>query len=731
MATTSPSGGQRPKQSSSSSGNPVGADTSAPVIALAGNPNSGKTSLFNALTGAHRKVGNYPGVTVEKVEGRSTLPDGRSVRMIDLPGCYSLAADSEDEVIARNVVLGLLPTLPKPDAVIVVVSATALDRSLYLATQIIDSGARVILALNLLDVAARDGITVDAAVLATELGVPVVPINARNGVNLDGLLAEIPNAVRRERLCRLPEACETALAPLANALESVVGPDAKEGAALRLLTSPDGEDELLVQGGEPVRKALVEARDALTRAGVDSEALEPECRYRVCRAAAEAAHGPRETPPHTPGSSERADRVLTHWLTGPLIFLAVMGLIFQSIYAWSGPFMDLIEAGVGLISGTVSSLLGEGMLTDLLVDGVIAGVGNVIIFVPQIAILFLFLTILEDCGYLARGAFLVDRGLKGVGLSGKAFVPLMSSFACAIPGIMATRTMRDRRDRFVTILVAPLMSCSARLPVYALLIGAFVPSGFEGLTLLSMYVLSIVAALGAAFVLRKTMFKGASSPFVLELPAYTRPNLGQVVRTMGNRSWVFIKNAGTVILAMTIVLWFLAYFPKDDAITAEQEARIAAGEDEEVVENWALGAHAEQSYAGRMGKAIEPAIRPLGYDWRTGVGVIASFAAREVMVSAMGVIYSVGEADEESVALRDKLRNAKNPDGSPVFSLLSALSLMVFFVLACQCMSTLAVVKRETNSWRWPLFMFGYMTALAYVAALIVYQGGMALGYGP
>ncbi|MDJ0975464.1 MAG: ferrous iron transport protein B [Planctomycetota bacterium] len=727
MATTSPSAAPKPRPSSSNAPDGV----AGPVVAIAGNPNSGKTSLFNAMTGLRRKVGNYPGITVERVEAPLALPDGRTGRLFDLPGCYSLASDSDDERVARDVMLGLQDGVPRPDVVVVVVAANALKRNLYLATQVMETGVAVVIALNMVDVALREGHEVDGAALSAQLGVPVVPVNARTGVNVDALVAALDEAQRPARICRLPPAGEEALRPLAAALVPIVGEAAAEGAALRLLTSPDAEDALLTAGGETSRRALIAARDALLRVGLDPVSLEPECRYQAIDVALEdvIARAPGAT--DGPTASERADRVLTHPLLGPVLFLSVMGLIFMSVYSWAGPFMDWIETGMGWLSALAAGALGEGMLTDLLVDGVIAGVGNVIIFVPQIAILFLFLTILEDCGYLARAAFLIDRVMKGVGLSGKAFVPLMSSFACAIPGIMATRTMRDTKSRMITIMVAPLMSCSARLPVYALLIGAFIPHGYQWITLLSMYALSVGAALLAAWVFGKTLFRGAKSTFILELPPYTRPSATQVVRTMAGRSWVFIREAGTVILAISIVLWFLAYFPRDEAIESAAETRIAAGEEAEAVENWAAGAQLEQSYAGRLGHLIEPVIEPLGYDWRTGVGVIASFAAREVLVSTMGIIYSVGEADEESLALREKLQNAKRPDGTPAHSVLSAISLMVFFVLACQCMATLAVVKRETNSWRWPLFMFGYMTALAYVAALLVFQGGTLLGFGP
>ncbi|MHC4818098.1 MAG: ferrous iron transport protein B, partial [Planctomycetota bacterium] len=494
-----------------------------------------------------------------------------------------------------------------------------------------------------------------------------------------------------------------------------------------LLSNARDDDPFLAKGGAALRDAVQGAREKLEADGIDRVALEAECRYALCNDVARRVR--KERGAKASAVSERIDKVLTHRVLGPVVYLLIMGVIFQAVYTWATPFMDAIEAGTGWLGAFLADLLGPGMLTDLVVDGVIAGVGNILIFLPQICLLFFFLTLLEDVGYLSRAAFLVDRIMRGVGLNGKAFIPLMSSFACAIPGIMATRTIESRRDRLVTILVAPLMSCSARLPVYALMIGAFIPSGFQGLTLLGMYALSVVAALSVAWVLRRTLFRGAASTFILELPPYRLPAAKHVARTVVDRGLVFVRQAGTIILAISVVLWFLAYFPRSEEVAAEAQARIEAGEEPAAVKNWERAAQRRQSYVGTLGRAIEPAIRPLGFDWKVGIGLIASFAAREVLVSTMGIVYSVGETDETSFALRDKLRSAKRPDGTPAFTWLTALSLMVFFVLACQCMSTLAVAKRETNSWRWPIFMFGYMTVLAYVASLVVYQGGLALGF--
>ena len=473
---------------------------------------------------------------------------------------------------------------------------------------------------------------------------------------------------------------------------------------------------------------MEEGRRQLEAAGLDREALEAEARYAYARDAVAAARPVASPGPHL---SERVDKVLTHPVIGPIVFLAIMGLIFETLFAWSAPLTEYIEEGQAWLQGVVGGWLSDGMLRDLIVDGVIAGVGAVVVFLPQICLLFLFLAILEDVGYLARAAFLIDRVMRGVGLSGKSFVPLLSSFACAIPGIMAARTIESRRDRLVTILVAPFMSCSARLPVYALMIGAFFPAAYGGWALLGMYVLSVTAALVAAWILRATLFRGEASTYVMELPAYRLPAPSQVLAAVVSRGKVFVTQAGTIILAFSIVLWALAYFPRSETIRQEADARIEAGEDADAVEAWASGAQMEQSVMGRMGKAIEPAIEPLGFDWRLGVGLVASFAAREVLVSTLGIVYSVGaDADEESVPLRERLQADRRPDGTPTYTWLTALSVMVFFVLACQCMSTLAVVKRETASWKWPLFMFAYMTVAAYLGSLIVYQGGRALGWG-
>jgi len=712
-----------------SSSTPSEAPATARVIALAGNPNSGKTSVFNALTGLRRKVGNYPGVTVERREGRMELPDGHAARLFDLPGTYSLYAASEDERIARDVLLGLAPGIPRPDVVIAVVDASNLERNLYLATQLLESGVPVVVALNMIDIAERSGTPVDAAALEKELGVPVVEVVGRTGQGAEELKAACARARTAGRLWRMPRLVEQALGRVREAVSAagIVHPGAEDGEALRLLTYARDEDPSFATGGERLREVVRQGRAELEQEGIDRVALEAECRYALCRSLDEKARRPSTGRIST---SERIDKLLTHRVLGPVIFVLVMGTIFQAVYTWAIPFMDWIELATRWAGHAARGVLGEGVLADLIVDGGIAGVGNVLVFLPQICLLFFFLTVLDDVGYLARAAFLVDRVMKGVGLHGKAFVPLMSSFACAVPGIMATRTMSNRRDRLLTMMVAPLISCSARLPVYVLLIGAFVPIGYQGLALLSMYLLSVTMALTAAWVLKRLLFRGESGTFLLELPTYKLPSAKQVIRTVLGRARIFTVQAGTVILAISIVLWFLAYYPRSEEIAEQAEQRIAAGENPAEVANWRDGLQIRQSYIGRLGKGIEPVIRPLGFDWRTGVGIISAFAAREVLVSTLGIVFSVGEADESSALLRDELRDAKRPDGMPAYTILSAISLMVFFVLACQCMATLAVVRRETNSLRWPLFLFSYMTVLAYLGSLAVYQGGLALGFG-
>jgi ferrous iron transport protein B len=713
------------------------------VVALAGNPNAGKTSIFNALTGLRQKVANYPGVTVERKEGLWTLDAGLPpARLVDLPGLYSLDAASIDEEIARDILTGRMEEVPAPDVVVAVVDATNLERNLYLVTQLLEAGRPVIVALSMVDLAERSKLEIDADRLGRALGLTVVPVTAKSGRGLEELGRAVIDAVGSRATgpkWRLSPQAEEEVRRLYAA-----GAASRE-EALRDLYS-DGLPE------DPERRGAVEQARARLSGSDPQWWQEPlTARYRwIEEATGEAVRGAKN---ERPNSTERIDRFVTHRFFGPALLLLVMAVVFQAIFSWATLPMDLIDRGFGALGETVRAQMPAGLLTDLIVDGVIAGVGGVLVFLPQILLLFFFIALLEDSGYMSRAAFLVDRLMRGVGLHGKAFMPLLSSFACAIPGIMATRTIENPKDRLATILIAPFMSCSARLPVYTLMIAAFftdvrlfgfVPVGV--LLMLSMYMLGIVVAIVVAWILKHTILKSPPPPLVLELPPYRVPNLVNVLYTMRNRSWLFVKRAGTVILTISILLWALMTFPRSEAKPvpdAEEGAAVQAmretgvelrGEPAPLTaksggDTADEGAQLQQSYAGRLGQVLEPLIEPLGFDWKMGIGLVASFAARETIVSTLSIVYNVGkEADAESPSLIEAVRDAKRPDGSPAWTPLVAVSMMVFFVLACQCMSTIAVVRRETNSWRWPLFMVAYMLAIAYVASFVTYQGGKLLG---
>ena len=646
--------------------------TTTLTYALAGNPNAGKTTLFNALTGLRQKVANYPGVTVERKTGAWRVDD-QTIDLIDLPGLYSLDATSIDEQIAREVLSGTLPGIQSPEVVIAVVDVTNLERNLYLVTQLLEQGQKVVVALTMVDVFENEGHLIEVGKLSRLLGQPVVEVDARTARGL----AELAEAAKKL-----------------------------------------ADSEAVTPGG-------LKVDDANTNPIFRRYAFISNIVQQVVRHNDLAAHR----------TTEKIDKVLTHRVFGLLILFGILLVVFQAVFSWATVPMDLLDQGFGAVGDAARAVLPEGILADLVADGIIAGVGGVLVFLPQIVLLFLFISILEDSGYMARAAFLLDRLMSGVGLHGKAFLPLISSFACAIPGIMATRTIEDRRDRFATIMIAPFMSCSARLPVYTLMIAAFFAGqtvfGFISLgavLMLGMYLLGIVAAIVAAFVLKRTLLKAPPPPFIMEMPPYRRPNLRTVLQNVFERSWLFVKRAGTVILAISIVLWALTYFPrtegKSDAFTRSADGTA------EAVTLTAEGSQLEQSYAGMLGHTIEPVIAPLGFDWKIGVALIASFAAREVLVSTLSIIYNVGkDADAESESLVGAIREAKRPDGILVWTPLTAITLMVFFVLAIQCMSTVAVVRRETNSWAWTLFMVGYMTVLAYFAAFVTYQGGKFLGF--
>jgi len=694
----------------------------APIFALVGNPNCGKSTLFNALTGLKQKVGNYPGVTVEKKVGTAYSQHGQPFMLIDLPGTYSLAARSPDEAVTRDVLLGRRADTPQPDRILCVVDATNLERNLYLVHQVLDLGRPVIVVLNMMDLATEAGLRVRVSRLEQTLGVPVIACEAVHGRGL----IELKLAMSRADLPLSRHAWDVpaAIAPAVAELQaSLAGNDRKSpliarAEALLLLTD---QDSVRVAGSSPLGARTEEILRSWQRRwegeGVDWAGILVNSRYdAIGRLAAEVVS--RDRPP-AKTVSDRIDAWVTHPLWGWVILGTVMTLLFLSIFTFAQAPMDWIGNRFDALAGWIRGAMAAGDLRDLLTDGAVAGVGTILTFLPQILILFFFIGLLESTGYMARAAFMMDRLMSRVGLNGKSFIPLISSYACAIPGIMATRTIEEPKDRLVTILVAPLMSCSARLPVYLLMIAALVPGdrvpvGTKVGIMLGMYLLGTLGAFGFAWLFKRTLLKGQPPLMIMELPPYRLPRLKDVALHMTERAGLFIKRAGTVILGISIVLWFLSSYPKPPpGASATQQLN--------------------HSFAGQVGRAIEPIIKPLGFDWRIGIGLVSSFAAREVFVSSTAVVFSVQDFDSgknsDVTPLREALRNARWPDGRPLFTPLTCLSLMIYYVFAMQCMSTIAVVRRETNTWRWPIFQTLYMTGAAWVLSFIVYQSGRALGY--
>lgn len=702
---------------------------------MIGNPNTGKTTLFNALTGLAQQIGNYPGVTVERKSGSWSLPDGQTTELLDLPGTYSLAARSPDEVIAVDILLGGQNGDPDADAAVVIVDASNLRRNLYLLSQLLEVEVPIVVALNMVDIAESRRINIDAGELSRQLGVPVIPLCASRRQGLEPLAAAVEEALRQPRetaasVVAFPANVAELVARLTSTADSI-----RPFEALRALIDEGGhaEERLIQRHGIGAGHELAEMREGL-QLSAPLTSMETEARYAWIDGILELC---MQHPPGMQASaSDRIDRVLTHRYFGLLIFLSISAFVFQSIYRWAAPLMDAIDSVVADVGAVVGAMMPPGALRSMVVDGLVAGVGAVLIFLPQIAILFLFVALMEDCGYMARAALLMDRLLTRCGLSGKSFLPLLSSFACAIPGVMATRTIEDRRDRLTTMMVAPLMSCSARLPVYVLLIAAFIPErpllgnwlGVQGLTLLAMYSVGVVVAVPVAWLLKKTLLKGDPPPFLLELPSYKWPSPQTVGLRVYHNSKAFVLRAGSIIMATTIVMWALAYFPRSQEIIDQFETQRTAIEQSapqqlKAIDQAEAAALLEASYLGRAGRAVEPLVRPLGWDWRIGMATLASFPAREIVISVLGTIYSMGgEHDEESGALRQALQNARHADGTVVFTVPVALSIMVFFALCAQCMSTLAVIQRETQSWRWPAFTFAYMTALAYAGSWATFQ---------
>ncbi len=683
-------------------------------IAIAGNPNAGKSTLFNAVTGARAKVGNYPGVTVERKIAPVALPSGQTAQLIDLPGCYSLVARSAEEEIAHHVLTGRL-TGERPKLVVCVADATNLARALYLVLQLIELEVPLVVALNMIDVAEKRRLKIDHVELSRRLGVPVVPLSARYGQGLETLLRTIDDAlVAPSKPQRFPlgltEADGITIAALTGDLKRTAGD------VTWLLTS--NLRDLHFAENDDLEKRVAAARqslDANTPGSFSRRVI--EARYTIIDRLIDGVLDARLVTEDS--LTTRVDKVLLHPIWGFVVFMLTMMVVFQTIFFWAQPFMDGVEWLIGALADQLNALIPESLTRSLLINGLLAGVGSVLVFVPQIAFLFLLLTLLEESGYLARAAFLLDRVMRRVGLHGKAFVPLMSGFACAVPAIMAARTIESRRDRLVTIMVTPFMSCSARLPIYVLVIAAVFSSSPKlggvvsvgGLVMAAMYLVGFLAGLATAFVLKRTALKAPPPPFIMELPTYKMPSAKAVARLVIERCRVFVTQTGVVIVALSVILWALLTFPAHDAATDAERL--------------------ERSFGGTLGHVIEPVIAPLGFDWRIGIGLVASFAAREVLVSTLGQVYALdADVEPDSPALRDALLADRDPaTGKPRFTPLVGVSLMVFFVLAMQCLSTVATVKRETNSWRWPIAQLIYMNTLAYLASLLVYQGGRALGF--
>ena len=684
-------------------------------IAIAGNPNCGKSTIFNALTGLRQRVGNYPGVTVERKIGRFFGAHGEPMELLDLPGSYSLQARSPDEAVACDVLLGRRADTPRPDAIVVVVDAANLERNLYFVAQLLELDLPVVVALNMVDRAEAAGCLPDVAILSEKLGVPVIPMAAIKGRGFIELRQVLSQATlpRPQHRAPLPPVLEAEMAALGSVLTDAIAPSAE---ALLYLTLPEQALKDLSVREASHAELVRAAQERLRQAGVEPTATPVEARYAWIQGICEAASREGSAGHDGLTASDRLDMVLTHRVWGWVAFVGAMALVFFCIFTVAAYPMEWIDQGISTVAAAVEARMPDGDLRSLVTDGIIAGVGGVIIFLPQILILYFFLGLLEDSGYMARAAFIMDRLMSQVGLHGKSFIPLLSSFACAIPGIMATRTIEHRKDRLTTILVAPLMSCSARLPVYAIMIAVLMPAANAWKktgVMLAMYLVGIVAAFCMAWLLKRKLFKGETPLLLLEMPPYRRPSLRNTALRMWERGAIFLRRAGTLILALSIVLWALMTFPKLDKPDATPSEQIA------------------YSFAGRMGHVIEPVIAPLGYDWKIGIGLIGSFAAREVFVSTMSIVYNIEDAAEDGAlnSLREAMRQESRADGTPVFTPLVCIGLMVFYVLAMQCISTLVIVRRETGTWGWPLFQLAYMTILAWGGAFVVYQGGRLLGF--
>ena len=689
---------------------------------MVGNPNVGKTTLFNALTRQNARVGNYPGITVECRMGKlAGTIDAAAPDVVDVPGAYSLSARSADEQIAIAAVLGLGET-PRPDLCLIVTDAGQIVRNLYLALQILELGVPAVLCLNMIDEVKDNPPRAEA--VTRVFGIPCVATDARSGTGISELAQVLRDSLARPSSSSVEVRYPPSLRPDVDAVAERL-PKAwrssveRDRALARWALTSIGDDDELVGVPDELRSAVTDVRARASSRDIDQEIIGARYAFLDAIGPSLHAHGYQEKKATRP--SERLDRILIHPVFGFAIFLVIMMLLFQSLFTWADPAVHLIERLVAFLESQTLSHVGPSFVRDLFVQGILGGVGNVVVFLPQIILLFFFIGLLEDSGYMARVAYLMDRIMRVLGLHGRAFVPMLSGFACAIPAILSTRTMERRKDRLLTMLVIPLMTCSARLPVYTLIIGALFPPTrvfgllpVQGLLMVGMYLFATLVALVSALVLGRLAVRGSKVPLILELPPYRVPKLTATLRLIVERARSFLTEAGTVILAFTIALWVLLSYPKPDHVETLPPA-VAA---QQTIQN---------SYAGRLGHALEPAIRPLGFDWRIGVGLIGAFGAREVFVSTMGLVYGTASTDKDIAPLRDRVRAETRADGKPAYTPLMGLSLMVFFAIACQCVSTLAVVRRETKSLRWPLFLFAYTGVLAWLASFVVYQGGRFL----
>ncbi len=702
---------------------------------VVGNPNSGKSTLFNRLTGLKQRIGNYPGVTVERHVGTLKVDDV-AIELVDLPGTHSLSAHSLEEHIAVDVIFGRMPGTRTPDGILAVLDATNLYQGLFLVQQLLELRLPTVVALTMSDAAEKSGIDIDIKLLGEILGgVPICPVVATTGAGLAGLrqaIVTLPDLTPPERIVIWPDLSKAANELAEGALEPI-----RFAELERLLIdgATPANRPILEKLGVDGRKRLEASRDSLF--GIEPPiARDARIRYAWVRDVLSRVQ--RSAPPFYSWRS-RVTEFLNRPVPGTIGLFLVMAIVFQAVFAWATPLMDLIDGAASLLGASVIQSFGDGAFASLIADGIIAGVGSVVVFLPQILILFLFIILLEDSGYLARAAYLMDRAMRSVGLSGQSIIPMISSFACAVPGIMATRVIPNRRDRIATILAAPFMTCSARLPVYALLIAAFVPArqiGFmnlQGLVLFGLYLFGIIAGILTALLIRKTALRGPKPSFALMLPEFRRPNLQTVLIQLLGRAKVFLYRAGTVIFVVAVVVWALAYYPRSEILGREVERQRAvaayslSGVELEAeyqrIDNLAAARQLEQSWLGRAGHFVEPFFAPLGWDWRVSSAVIAGFPAREVVIAVLGTVYAVGdEADEGTLSSR--LKASTWPDGRPVFTLPMVVGLLIFYACCLQCAATLAVIRRETNSWRWPAFAWVYMTVIGYVGALLAFQLG-------